>query len=299
MVDVSGDITDRYSLSPNYNVFPHPGKDDMIVISENASYSGVDLVTFEYPYESIVGHTPGDRLATISTLVTNFFVGLDAGLAAAPLPTGAATEATLLSVLSNIKDTQDVEIKLVRDTGDSDVVVQQIRSYDQDTETWTTTYEKVDGSTHTVVGPLEYLDVSAVLNLILTELQNKADLGETQPVSLASVPLATGAATETTLSAAEVHLGGIETDTGNIDTKLTGATETPTILRKTDATGSPIASGAKSIACSNVGDADGSFGGATIKAGETIELSVSHINNTLSSVAFDGTGTELLIITLV
>lgn len=99
---------------------------------------------------------------------------------------GLATEPTLLSVLANIKDTQDVEILLVRDTGDSDLVVQQIRSYDQDTETFTTTFEKVDGSTHTEIGPLEYLDASAVLNLILSDLQLKADLTETQPVSLVS-----------------------------------------------------------------------------------------------------------------
>jgi hypothetical protein len=88
-------------------------------------------------------------------------------------PGGVATEATLAAILTAVtQNYEDLEIKLVRDTGDSDVVVQQIRAYDKQTDTWTTTYEKVDGSAHTVIGPLEYLDASAVLNLILTELQS-------------------------------------------------------------------------------------------------------------------------------
>jgi hypothetical protein len=82
---------------------------------------------------------------------------------------------TLTSLLNNLVASQDVEILLVRDTGDSDVVVQQIREYDQGTGLWTTRYEKVDGSAHTVIGPLVYLDPSAILNLILTELQSSVD----------------------------------------------------------------------------------------------------------------------------
>lgn len=41
----------------------------------------------------------------------------------------------------------------------------------------------------------------ATLSSLLTELQGKADLAETQPVSAASLPLPTGAATEATLGA--------------------------------------------------------------------------------------------------
>ena len=37
-----------------------------------------------------------------------------------------ASEATLISLLNTVKATQDVEILLIRDTGASDVVVQQI-----------------------------------------------------------------------------------------------------------------------------------------------------------------------------
>ena len=189
-----------------------------------------------------------------------------------------------LSLLNNLVASQDIEILLVRDTGAADVVVQQIREYDQGTGTWSTRYEDVNGTAYVVVGPLVYLDPSAMLNLILTQLQvlnaggqllteatftaedfatevtlsgiktqtdllnfiatalevnvtsavlptgastetkqdasisslssiitelqlliielaKKADLTETQPVSLATVPLPTGAATQATLAA--------------------------------------------------------------------------------------------------
>jgi len=83
---------------------------------------------------------------------------------------GLATESTLLQILNNMIASQDVEILLVRDVGNGNQVVQQIREYDQGTGTWTTRYEDVNGNPYTPVGPLEYLDPSAVLNLILTEL---------------------------------------------------------------------------------------------------------------------------------
>lgn len=85
----------------------------------------------------------------------------------------AATESTLLSVLNAIEISKDFELLLVRDQGDGDIVIQQIRERDQGTGTWVTRYEKVDGSPHTVVGPLKYLDPSAILNLILTELNDQ------------------------------------------------------------------------------------------------------------------------------
>jgi hypothetical protein len=97
---------------------------------------------------------------------------------ASSVPSGggtSATEATLLSVLGAIVDTQDLEIKLVRDTV-TEEVIQQIRSYDQDTKVWTTTYETVSGGVPGGSGPYEYLDASAVLNLILTELQGGLDV---------------------------------------------------------------------------------------------------------------------------
>jgi hypothetical protein len=49
------------------------------------------------------------------------------------------------------------------------------------------------------------------LAALLTELQLKADLTETQPVSLASIPLATGAATEAKQDTGNTSLGSIDT----------------------------------------------------------------------------------------
>ncbi len=86
-----------------------------------------------------------------------------------PSPTGLATEATALNILSAIAaNNQDFEILLVRDTGNGDQIVQQITD-------WTSgvpvvSYKDVNGLPYVPVGPLEYLDSSAVLNLMLAEL---------------------------------------------------------------------------------------------------------------------------------
>ncbi len=80
-----------------------------------------------------------------------------------------ATEATLISVLNAVISTQqDVEILLVRDTGNGDLVVQQITDYSGGAPV--VTYKDVNGAVYVPVGPLEYLDPAAVQNLILAEL---------------------------------------------------------------------------------------------------------------------------------
>ena len=81
-----------------------------------------------------------------------------------------AVNSNLISIISTITATQDVEILLVVDTGNSDQIVQQIREYDQGTGVWTTRYEDVNGAAYVIVGPLKYANPSQVLNLILTEL---------------------------------------------------------------------------------------------------------------------------------
>jgi hypothetical protein len=55
-------------------------------------------------------------------------------------------------------------------------------------------------------GLVKDADAATGLASLLTELQLKADLSETQPVSVASLPLPTGASTETTLAALLVEL---------------------------------------------------------------------------------------------
>lgn len=63
-------------------------------------------------------------------------------------------------------------------------------------------------------------DVILALGSLLTELQLKADLSETQPVSVASSTLPTGAATEATLANLEAKDFATQTTLSSVDTKL-------------------------------------------------------------------------------
>lgn len=102
------------------------------------------------------------------------------------LTPGASTEAQqitqtglLTSILSAIGLSQDFEAILVKDTS-TEIVYKQIITYDQGTGAVTITYQDASGTVvPTPPGPLELLDPSAVLNMILTELQNiKVDTEE-------------------------------------------------------------------------------------------------------------------------
>jgi len=64
---------------------------------------------------------------------------------------------------------------------------------------------------------------------------------------------------------------------------------------RTSTTGT-IAAGAFSASFGNVGAANGTVKGVTIKPGETINFDAGAMNNTLDAIAYNGTGTELLII---
>jgi hypothetical protein len=88
-------------------------------------------------------------------------------LVAASGGTAGATEATLISVLNAIvASDQDIEILLVRDTVTL-IVYQQITNYE--TGTPVVTYKDVNGNPFAPINPMEYLDPSAVLNLILSD----------------------------------------------------------------------------------------------------------------------------------
>lgn len=93
--------------------------------------------------------------------------------------------ANLISILNAIvASDQDIEVLLVRDTGAADVVVQQIIDYTTGTPVYS--YKDVDGNAYVPVGPLVYLDPSAVLNLILTQITTLA--GNTgEPVAITSM----------------------------------------------------------------------------------------------------------------
>lgn len=74
---------------------------------------------------------------------------------------------------------------------------------------------------------------------------------------------------------------------------------TPTISRVTSAAGSPVAAGARSVSIANTGAANGLVLGTTIKPGEVLTWSAGAQSDTLIAISYDGTGTELLITTVV
>ncbi len=75
---------------------------------------------------------------------------------------------------------------------------------------------------------------------------------------------------------------------------IKGKSLSVTLLRPTDATGSPISAGASYISVFNAGGSDGIFGGITLKSGESIDFP-TNLNQTLPSLAYDATGTEFII----
>jgi hypothetical protein len=94
--------------------------------------------------------------------------------------------------------------------------------------------------------------------------------------------LPTGAATETTLS--------------SVDTKLNALIRIPNLLRVT--TNGTIAVNVYDFSVANVGVADGTILGSIIKPGEILNFGAGAFNNyyAASTITYDGTGTELVII---
>ena len=204
--------------------------------------------------------------------------------AALPLPPGSlATEATLISVLNAIvASDQDIEILLVRDTGNGDIVLQQITDYQ--TGVPVVTYKDVNGNVVVPVGPLEYLDPSAVLNLILTQMtalnakvivdddDNAIAEGQTLPLSIVelygawdgawqrvntdgngnlsvavdSSVLPTGAATEVTLAALNAKFNTLGQKVSAASTPVVLSTEQEAVIAGITAAITALGTGALS-----------------------------------------------------
>ena len=114
-------------------------------------------------FESFKANTDRDQI-----LIRQLAQLINMSASVAP-PGGLATQATLVSVLNAIVAAdQDIEILLVRDLGNGGLVVQQITDYQ--TGTPVVSYKDVNGAVYVPVGPIEYLDPSGVLNLILTQI---------------------------------------------------------------------------------------------------------------------------------
>ena len=246
-------------------------------------------------------------------------------IAAGGSTTGLATEATALNILNAIVASgQDIEVLLVRDTGDSDKVLQQITDYINNT----TVYKDVNGNIVVPVGPLEYLDPSAVLNLILTQLQVLNTGGQ---LLTEATFVAEDFATETTLKAVEVlttsanalltlmtsdlaginteiqltniELSNIKVDTGNIatdtSTLATPVTALPVAMLRVNVAGAgSITPGKRRVSFFNAGNTDAQVAGAVLERGETVTFSADGLRDTLAGIIYDSLTSELLITTV-
>jgi len=262
---------------------------------------------------------------------------LDA-LATASSSAGLAQESTLISVLNAIITTQqDVEILLVRDTGNGDVVLQQITDYSGGGAP-VVTYKDVNGSVVVPVGPLEYLDPAAVLNLILAELQtlNTVDFAtETTLTSISNIlgntldVLLSSRASEATLGVVNTNLGTINTNVqlGNVvlsnllttlateatlldvetaidavklDTaKLTAVTGVATsLLVVTGAGAASVAAGKRTVSFFNSGNADTTVNGTILKAGISITYPELANRDVYAAIPYNALTSELTITTV-
>jgi hypothetical protein len=224
-------------------------------------------------------------------------------LVAAGSTAGLATEATLLSVLDAIvASDQDIEILLVRDTGNNDEVVQQITNYE--TGVPVVSYKDVNGNPYVPVGPLEYLDPSAVLNLILTQvtaINNAIHLEVDDDAIAVEQELPTninllygafegeGVEWERIQTDGNGYLKGISDiliEVGLINTKLTPTLRVPLLQRVAGAASSSVASGKRSVSFYNAGTTDATVTTGTLKPGESITFDAGGQGDTLGAIPY-------------
>jgi hypothetical protein len=109
-------------------------------------------------------------------------------------------------------------------------------------------------------------------------------------VKINSADPGSGLATEATLQNVDTNIANI---LGNTD----GVLRTAHMLRTTTSGNlSSVASEIYSVSVANVGSADGTVLGATLKAGEIVNFDASSLNHYFNSFAYNATGTEFIII---
>ena len=106
---------------------------------------------------------------------------------------------------------------------------------------------------------IDNINLDSPLSGILTELQLKADLTETQPVSLATT------------------------------------VRTPSLLRVTGAGAASVAAGARSVSFYNAGSMDTTVAGDTLKKGEQVSFDAGAQGDTLGAISYDALTSELVI----
>lgn len=174
-----------------------------------------------------------------------------------------------------------------------------------DYETRTTTYEAINAGTGYSIGDIivRYDIISVPIGTVITTLwfnqTTQAPIAaplpaDLNPVSSPSsvtiigpVPLPTGAATEATL-------GTVNTAVTGLNTPATGLA--PSMVRSS-AVGT-VTAGKRSAAIFNAGNANATVLGAILKPGESVSFSADGVRDALAAIAYDGTGTDLLITTV-
>jgi hypothetical protein len=243
-------------------------------------------------------------------------------------------EFLLSAILTTLQAETEYEAKFVVDTCNGDVVYLEVRVWNPDTSTWGPITYYLPGSATPVIPPgastpgcLQYTDPSAVLalilgaiqagNVILQDIDNNTDGLETiltnifnlysagQQVCADSLSVTLCTEQGTTLSnietnttglATEVTLLSVDSNAAQLVTNTTSVTRTPNLVR---ATGSgTIAPLVYDFSVSNVGSANGTILGGTIKPGETLNFTAGALNNSYAAgtISYNGTGTELVII---
>lgn len=176
---------------------------------------------------------------------------------ACTLKDSIAKDQTLQAILTTLQGGEDYEAKLVVDDNGNGDTYLEVRIYDTVTDTWE--------------DPVYF-----------------------QPGS--NTPLAIGALTAPIVYInPNTYLAQIVTSNASIDTKLTSQARTPNFDRPTGI--GSIAVIAYDVSVSNVGTADGTVLGTTIKPGETLPFDAGALNNyyPAGTFTYDATGTEFIV----
>lgn len=229
-------------------------------------------------------------------------------------------EFLLTAILTTLQAGTEFEAKFVLETcpgaPPTTRVLLEVRIWNTDTSTWEPPQYYLPGSNVPVtIAPgctLEYTDPTGVLAMIYNELLAQTIIltdieADTTSIdgTLTNLFAAYSAGQQACASSLSVtlcteqgtDLANIDTNTGNIDTKLTSVTRTPGIIRTVGPAGT-IAPLVYDFSVSNVGSGNGLILGVTIKPGETLNFTAGALNNSYAAntITYNGTGTELVII---
>lgn len=223
-------------------------------------------------------------------------------------------EPLLVQILAAIQNGTDFEAFLVVDG--NDVTWLEVRIWNGTTFDPPIYFAVGSNAPGTPAPPVSYINpntylaqiVSYTSNLVSIEAGTPDALGQTtmsasMPVTIASdqtplpitdgggsitidatsLPLPTGAATEATLLL--------------VNNNLSSASRTPGIRTYVNAVGSTTA-GIYSFSIANVGSASGLVDGEVLPAGVTVNFDGGAMNNTLTAMTFDATGTTFVVTTI-